>query len=84
MEGKNKSYIWIVISGILVIALILVSYLYYTNLKDNKQKIINQSTEISIKNDNILSLWTESSKLKTELVAYINTITDKNSNDRFG
>lgn len=81
MERKNKSYIWKVISGILVIALISVSYLYYTNLGDNKQKINNQNTEISVKNDNILSLWTDSSKLKTELVTYINTIIDKNSKD---
>ena len=33
------------------------------------------------KNENVLSSWTDSSKLKTELTSYINVITDKNSKD---
>lgn len=79
MENKNKSICWKIISGVLLIALITVSCLYYTNLKDNKDKVINEKS-IS-KNENALSLWTDSSKLKTELTTYIDVITDKNSKD---
>lgn len=79
MENKNKSIYWKIISGILVVALITVSCLYIGNLKDNKDKVINEKA-IS-KNENVLSLWTDSSKLKTQLTTYINEITDKNSKD---
>ena len=79
MEKKNKNFAWKIISGILLIALISVSYLYYTNVRDNNQKLITQNTEISSKN--VLSLWADNSKLKTELTAYMKEITDKNSKD---
>ena len=89
MEKKDKSIVWKVISGVLVIALITVSSLYYINLKDSKnigisEKSISKNENYNDnRNDtkNALSLWTDSSKLKAELTLYMNTITDNNSKD---
>ena len=79
MENKNRSIVWKTVSGVLVIALIIVSSLYYISLKDNNAKMINE--EIVSKNKNVLSLWNDSSRLKIELTTYMNVITDKNSKD---
>lgn len=77
MEKKDKSLIWKVISGVLVIALCTVSCLYFMKLNDSN----SFNGKVEIQTENPLSLWTENSKLKTELTSYINTITDKNSKD---
>ena len=84
MENKNSNIKWKIISGFLVIALIIISCLYYSNLKDNKVKVVNESIINKSENDineNALSLWTDNSKLKTELTTYINEITNKSSKD---
>lgn len=89
MEKKNNSIIWKVISGVLVIALITVSSLYYINLKENKNISINEKSISKNENHNdnrtdtknALSLWKDSSKLKAELTSYMSTITDNNSKD---
>ena len=89
MEKKNNSIIWKVISGVLVIALITVSSLYYINLKENKNISINEKSisknenhnDNRIDTKNALSLWKDSSKLKAELTSYMSTITDNNSKD---
>ena len=79
---KNKNFSWKIISAILVIALIVVSSLYYMELRN---KAINgkeiSKTESKSENENVLSLWTDTSKLKTELTTYMNMITDNSSKD---
>lgn len=82
----DKNIKWKIISGVLAIALIIVSCLYFTNLRNNNEVIDDKSTiSLDEKNtnnaENILSLWTDNSKLKTELTTYMNTITDENSKD---
>ena len=88
MTEKNTNLKWKVISIILAIALITISCIYYFNLKDNKIGLtingsISDTPSISSNNkkENTLSLWTDDSKLKTELTAYMNTITSESSKD---
>lgn len=84
---ENKTIRWKIISGVLAIALVAVSRLYYVNVigqKENKE-IENHpiviSENVNQAKDEVLTLWTDNSRLKTELVNYINMITDENSND---
>jgi len=88
MEKKDRSICWKIISVILLITLIIVSCIYYFNLKENKVEFVideassnNHSVDSNNKNENALSLWTDNSKLKTELTSYMNVITDNNSKD---
>jgi len=85
MEKKEKNYSWKILSGVLAIALITVSCLYYMNLRTNEKAIISQrdatSNQVQNQNQHELSLWTDNSKLKTQLTAYIKDITNKNSKD---
>ena len=85
----NKNTGWIITSVILLIALITVSTLYYNNLKEkllNENNLNDNIIENTVVQDtptkkDYLSLWTDNSKLKSELTSYINTITDSNSKD---
>ena len=82
MENKGKINFWKIISGVLAIVLIVVLFFYYGNLRDsknNKYVIVNEKN-IS-KNENVLSLWTDSSRLKAELTSYMSVITDNNSKE---
>lgn len=85
MENNNNK--WKIISCILAVALITVSCLYFTNLKNDNDKEVIDEPIITIdekdanKDENILSLWTDNSKLKAELTTYMNAITDENSKD---
>lgn len=78
-KNKNVNLGWKIICVILLIALVGVSCVYYIKLKNNKTETPNETT-VS-KQENALSLWTDNSKLKTELTAYINEITNMNSNN---
>ena len=57
MEKKDKSLIWKVISGVLVIALCTVSCLYFMKLNDSN----SFNGKVEIQTENPLSLWTENS-----------------------
>ena len=93
MENNDKSRNWKILSVCLLIALIVVLCLYCTSLNNNKTELImNEDTvshnedivaigEESTQNEQVLSLWTDDSKLKSELTSYINSITDENSVD---
>ena len=67
MENNNNK--WKIISCILAVALITVSCLYFTNLKNDNDKEVIDEPIITIdekdanKDENILSLWTDNSKL---------------------
>ena len=99
MEKKDKSFVWKIISCVLLVAFIAVSCLYFGSIKKNdlkenvsvndnlQEKSISDINETALeeknnsKNEKVLSLWTDSSKLKSELVEYMNAITDENSSD---
>ena len=85
-QKKNPALIWKVISGVLAVALIVVSVLYFTGVGKNTaaQPADSQAaaTEaITDKSEDPLSLWTESAPLKAELTEYMKTITDESSKD---
>ena len=85
-KKKNPTLPWKVISGILVVALIVMSVLYFSGAgKNNNAQPSVEPTTVSESNaDNsqdALSLWTESAPLKSELTSYMKTITDKDSKD---
>jgi len=93
MENNDKSRNWKILSVCLLIALIVVLCLYCTSLNNNKTELImNDDTvshnedivaigEESTQNEQVLSLWTDDSKLKSELTSYINSVTNENSVD---
>ena len=93
MEKNDKSRNWKILSVCLLIALIVVLCLYCTSLNNNKTELImNEDTvshnedivaigEESTQNEQVLSLWTDDSKLKSELTSYINSVTNENSVD---
>jgi len=93
MEKNDKSRNWKILSVCLLIALIVVLCLYCTSLNNNKTELImNDDTvshnedivaigEESTQNEQVLSLWTDDSKLKSELTSYINSVTNENSVD---
>ena len=78
---------WKTISAILGTALIIVICLYFSEVKTNDRTIIsnddNKLIETSSTKDplEILSLWNDNAKLKSELTEYIKAITDENSKD---
>ena len=91
MRG-DKGQKWKAISCILVIVLVVLLCLYLIEIRNNRMIIPNDiptntspATEITETKDtqskDALSLWTDDAKLKTELVNYINAITDENSKD---
>lgn len=85
-KKKNPTLPWKVVSGILVVALIVMSVLYFSGAgMNNKAPSSAEPTTVSESNaDNsqdALSLWTESAPLKSELTSYMKTITDENSKD---
>ncbi|MBQ9314143.1 MAG: haloacid dehalogenase-like hydrolase [Clostridia bacterium] len=92
MEKKDNSIGWKVFSGVLLVALIVISCLYYTKLRNNIEIVTNEditsqnknivaNEEPNSQNENVLSLWTDSSKLKLQLTTFMNIITDENSKD---
>lgn len=84
-KQKNTAVRWKVISGILAVALITMSVLYFTGVGKNTaaQPAGGQTATEAVaeKTEDALSLWTESAPLKKQLTEYMNTITDKNSSD---
>lgn len=85
-KKKNPTLPWKVVSGILVVALIVMSVLYFSGAgMNNKAPSSTEPTTVSESNANssqdALSLWTESAPLKSELTSYMKTITDENSKD---
>lgn len=85
-KKKNPTLPWKVVSGILVVALIVMSVLYFSGVgMNNKAQSSAEPTtagESAANNSqDALSLWTESAPLKAELTSYIKTITDEGSKD---
>ena len=85
-KKKNPTLPWKVVSGILVVALIVMSVLYFSGAgKNNNAQPSAEPTTVSESSagdsQNALSLWTESAPLKSELTSYMKTITDENSKD---
>ena len=85
-KKKNPTLPWKVVSGILVVALIVMSVLYFSGVgMNNKAQSSAEPTMVSESSSNnaqdALSLWTESAPLKAELTSYMKTITDESSKD---
>jgi hypothetical protein len=83
-----------IISGVLAVALITVSCLYFAGVgsKNDTAAPKNDTTQASVaetastkssdgKTADPLSFWTEKAPLKAELTDYMKTVTDKNSKD---
>ena len=79
MDKEKKNVNWKIISGILLILLVIVSCFYFVSLSNKNIKVSDNN--IVNKSNNYLTLWEDSSKLKKELIDYINIITDSKSND---
>lgn len=83
-QKKNSTKTWKLISAVLAAALIAVSCTwFFTANNATASNSVNTSVSQSAdeKSEDALSLWTEESKLKTELTDYVKTVTDENSND---
>lgn len=85
-NNKSKSaLIWKIIAGVLAVALIVVSCLYFCGVGINKPTQPSGDDQATVssadQSEDALSLWTESAPLKSQLTKYMDTITDKNSSD---
>ena len=75
-NSKNRSIVWKIISLILAIALIAVSTCFAIHLKGEKAEEAEKPQETPV-----LTLWNDRAVAKSELINYIEAITDEGSAD---
>lgn len=87
-KKSNPALGWKIASGILAVALIVMSALYVSGMSAGKTGTAADGQQPTVaaaaSGDNAsdaLSMWTDSAPLKTELTAYIKTVTDESSKD---
>ncbi len=78
-KSNNKSLIWKIISLLLAVALIAVSTCFAVHLKGEKAAPVEQTEQNQ--EAAMLSLWNDRAVAKSELINYIEAITDENSAD---
>ena len=92
MENKRKdsSLTWKISSAVLAVALVSVSCTWAITANNSQPALSDGDTSVTAsvvsetsqtKETNALSLWTENAPLKSELTAYMKTITDESSAD---
>ena len=90
-KKQSKSALrWKIVSGVLAVALITVSVLYFTGLAANNASAskpadaAQESIAATVSDEpsgDALSLWTETAPLKTELTEFMKAVTDEGSAD---
>ena len=85
-KQKNSAIGWKIISTILAVALITVSFIHFSDIANQSSKTSNSPTNASeqsgeVQEKDVLSLWTQNAPLKAELTEYMKAVTDKNSPD---
>ena len=92
MENKRKdsSLTWKISSAVLAVALVSVSCTWAITANNSQTALPAGDTSVTasvvsetsqVKETDVLSLWTENAPLKSELTAYMKTITDESSAD---
>ena len=92
MENKRKdsSLTWKISSAVLAVALVSVSCTWAITANSSHTALPAGDTSVTasvvsetsqVKETDVLSLWTENAPLKSELTAYMKTITDESSAD---
>ena len=92
MENKRKdsSLTWKISSAVLAVALVSVSCTWAITANNSQPALSDRDTSVTasvvsetsqVKETDVLSLWTENAPLKSELTAYMKTITDESSAD---
>ena len=92
MENKRKdsSLTWKISSAVLAVALVSVSCTWAITANNSQPALSDGDTSVTasvvsetsqVKETDVLSLWTENAPLKSELTAYMKTITDESSAD---
>lgn len=78
MKEKNSNLTWKIIAGVLAVALISMTCLYFVGDRPFKAAPV-----VVADNDEkeVLSFWNDTAPLKAQLVSYIKSITDKSSKD---
>ena len=92
MENKKKdsALTWKISSAVLAVALVSVSCTWAITANNSQPALSDGDTSVTasvvsetsqVKETDVLSLWTENAPLKSELTAYMKTITDESSAD---
>ncbi|MBQ7521771.1 MAG: haloacid dehalogenase-like hydrolase [Clostridia bacterium] len=85
-KKKNPATLWKIVSATLAVTLVGVCCTWGFTANNNQTSLPSANTSATettsqTKNADALSLWTENAPLKSELTAYMKSVTDKNSPD---
>ncbi|MBQ6153302.1 MAG: haloacid dehalogenase-like hydrolase [Ruminococcus sp.] len=91
-QKKNNATPWKIATGVLAVLLAAVCVLYAVNIANGHASLVlpgetnpttaaGETVSQDGESQSPLSLWTDTAPLKTELIDYINTITDEASSD---
>lgn len=80
-EMEQKRNVWKLTAVVSLLLLGIVCVIFAVALSSNKTAASKSTDDAGISGEEALSLWNDGARAKTELISYIEAVTDKNSPD---
>ena len=80
-EMEQKRNVWKLTAVVSLLLLGIVCVIFAVALSSNKTAASKSTDDAGISGEEALSLWNDGARAKTELISYIEAVTDKNSSD---